>query len=108
MYISYYPDLAVPGAVDTVGAFARAAVDHGARRLVLLSGRGEQEALHAEAAVQATDAAWTILRSSWMNQNFSEGNFLDDVLGGVVRLPVDAVLEPFVDADDIADVATAA
>jgi hypothetical protein len=40
-------------------------------------------------------------------QNFSEGNFLDDVLAGTVALPVGNVREPFVDADDIADVAAA-
>jgi len=48
------------------------------------------------------------VRSSWFNQNFSEGMFLPAVLGGEVALPVDDVVEPFVDADDIADVAVAA
>jgi uncharacterized protein YbjT (DUF2867 family) len=38
-YVSFFPDLAVPGAADTVGAFAELAVEHGVRRLVLLSGR---------------------------------------------------------------------
>ena len=51
---------------------------------------------------------WTILRSSWFNQNFSENFLLDGVLSGVLALPVDGVREPFVDADDIADVAAAA
>ena len=41
-------------------------------------------------------------------QNFSEGAWLDEVLAGTVALPVDHVQEPFVDADDIADVAVAA
>jgi len=107
-YVSYHPDLAAPGAVDTIDAFAAMAVGHGVRRLVLLSGRGEEEAQRCEQAVQRSGADWTVVRSSWFNQNFSEGMFLPAVLGGEVALPVDDVVEPFVDADDIADVAVAA
>src|SRR3954449_12298059 len=44
VYVSYSPDLALPGAVETVGSFAQFAVASGARRLVLLTGRGEPEA----------------------------------------------------------------
>ena len=51
---------------------------------------------------------WTVVRATWFAQNFSEGNFADDVAAGIVALPVGDVLEPFVDADDIADVAVAA
>jgi uncharacterized protein YbjT (DUF2867 family) len=107
-YISVHPDLAVPGAAETAGAFARLAADSGVRRLVLLSGRGEEGAQRGEAAVQAADADCTILRSSWFSQNFSESFLLGAVRAGVVALPVDAVAEPFVDADDIADAAVAA
>lgn len=108
VYISYFPDLAVPGAADTVGAFARLAVQRGVRRLVLLSGRGEEGAQRAEQAVQASGAETTVVRATWFNQNFSEGGFLDMVRAGDLTLPVGDVLEPFVDADDIADVAVAA
>jgi uncharacterized protein YbjT (DUF2867 family) len=108
VYVSYYPDVAVPGAADTVGEFAELAVANGARRLVLLSGRGEEGALLGEQAVQNSGADWTILRSTWFSQNFSEGNFLELVLSGEVALPTGNVAEPFVDADDIADVAVAA
>jgi uncharacterized protein YbjT (DUF2867 family) len=108
VYLSYFPDLAVPGAADTVGAFARLAVQRGVRRLVLLSGRGEEGAERAEQAVQASGADWTVVRATWFNQNFSEGGFLDGVLAGELALPVGDVAEPFVDADDIADVAVAA
>ncbi len=107
-YISYYPDLAVPGAPEAVGAFAEQAVAAGVKRLVLLSGRGEEEAERAERAVQAAGADWTIVRCSWFAQNFSEGHFLEPVLEGEVALPVNGVREPFVDVDDIADVAVAA
>lgn len=108
VYVSYYPDLAVPGAAETVGALAQQAVAQGARRIVLLSGRGEQEALDAEQAVRRAHADATILRSSWFAQNFSESFMLEELLAGEVALPVDGVREPFVDADDIADVAVAA
>ena len=108
VYVSYYPDLAVPGAAETVGAFAELAVARGAPRLVLLSGRGEHQAELAEQAVRDSGAEVTILRSTWFSQNFSESYFLDLVLAGEVALPAGDVKEPFVDADDIADVAVAA
>ncbi|TIO09808.1 NAD(P)H-binding protein [Mesorhizobium sp.] len=105
VYISYYPDLAVPGAAEAVGAFANLAVDRGVRRLVLLSGRGETEAQRAEEMLKASGADWTILRCAWFAQNFSESFLLDPLLAGEVALPVGPVGEPFVDADDIADAA---
>src|SRR5215208_7303536 len=108
VYVSYYPDLAVPGAVASVRMFAELAVEAGVRRLVLLSGRGEEEAQRAELAVQEAGAEWTILRSSFFSQNFSENFLLEPILGGEVALPAGDVPEPFVDADDIADVAVAA
>jgi uncharacterized protein YbjT (DUF2867 family) len=107
-YVTYYPDLAVAGAADTVAAFARLAVQSGTRRLVLLSGRGEQGALLAERGVADSGADWTVLRSAWFNQNFDEGFFLEHISNGEVALPVGGVWEPFVDADDIADCVVAA
>ncbi len=108
VYISYYPDLAAPGAVETTGAFAALAMSMGVRRLVLLAGRGEDEAERAEAAVRASGADLTIIRATWFMQNFSEGDFRPQVLDGYVTLPAGDMVEPFVDADDIADVAVAA
>ena len=107
-YIAYQPDLAVPGASDPIGDFARLSVGLGVKRLVLLSGRGEPEAQRSEEAVIASGADWTILRCSWFAQNFSESFMRDMVLSGEVALPVGDVGEPFVDADDIADAAVAA
>jgi uncharacterized protein YbjT (DUF2867 family) len=107
-YVSYFPDLAVPGSVDAIEAFTQAALAAGCRRLVLLSGRGEDEAQRAERALQASSADWTIVRCSWFNQNFTESYFLEPLLAGELALPADSVSEPFVDADDIADVAVAA
>jgi uncharacterized protein YbjT (DUF2867 family) len=113
VYVSYYPDVAVPGAVEAVRSFADLAVKAGVRRLVLLSGRGEPEAERAELALQevvdaSAGAEWTILRSTWFMQNFSEDFMLEHVLSGEIRLPAGDVPTPFLDADDIADVAVAA
>jgi uncharacterized protein YbjT (DUF2867 family) len=107
-YVTYQPDLAVPGALEIVQAFFAQAIATGVEKLVLLSGRGEVEAEQAEQALQATSADWTILRSSWFCQNFSESFFLDPILSGQVALPIDSVAEPFVDVEDIADMAFAA
>jgi uncharacterized protein YbjT (DUF2867 family) len=108
VYVSYYPDLAVPGAVAAVRSFAELAVESGVRRLVLLSGRGEPEAERAEAAVRDSGADPTILRSTWFMQNFSEDYMLGHVLSGEIRLPAGDVPTPFLAADDIADAAAAA
>ncbi len=107
-YVSYAPDLAMPGATDAVRAFVQRAKNHGVRRLVLLSGRGEEEAQAAERIVQESGIDWTIVRASWFYQNFSEGAFIDMVQAGRITLPADGTPEPFVDVDDIADVAVAA
>ncbi|GGD93953.1 SDR family oxidoreductase [Paenibacillus nasutitermitis] len=37
VYITYFPDLAVPGAATAIGSFAELAVSHGVKRLVLLT-----------------------------------------------------------------------
>jgi uncharacterized protein YbjT (DUF2867 family) len=108
VYVSYYPDLAIPGAVEKVGGFADLAVKQGVPRLVLLAGRGEPEAEQAEQAVRDSGADWTIVRSTWFMQNFSEDYMLNYVQSGEVALPAGDTPEPFVDADDIADVAVAA
>ena len=108
VYITYAPDLAVPGATEAIQAFVSMAVSHGVERLVLLSGRGEEEAQTCEKIVQNAGVEWTIVRASWFMQNFSEGEFLGMVLGGTIALPAADVAEPFVDVNDIADVAVAA
>jgi uncharacterized protein YbjT (DUF2867 family) len=107
-YISYSPDLAIPGATDSIQQFVDKAVEHGVTRLVLLSGRGEEEAQACEKIVQAADVEWTVVRASWFMQNFSEGEFLQLVLGGTIALPAADIPEPFIDVNDIADVAVAA
>ena len=107
-YITYAPDLAIPGATAAIRAFTARAVEKGVKRLVLLSGRGEEEAQACERIVQEAGIVWTIVRASWFNQNFSEGELLGMVLDGLIALPAADVPEPFVDVEDIADVVVAA
>ena len=107
VYLTYSPDLAVPEAPPAIQHFARMADELGIQRLVLLSGRGEAEAQRCERIVLDTNPASTVVRASWFNQNFSEGLFAEMLREGVLALPAGAVGEPFIDADDIADVAVA-
>ena len=107
MYVQHYLD-ALPGAEEILGSFAELAVANGIPRLVHLSGRGEPEAEQAAQAVRDTGAEVTTLRSTWFSQNFSESYFIDGLLAGELALPAGHTPEPFVDADDIADVAVAA
>ena len=107
VYITYQPDLGAPGAAEAVSAFAELAVESGVRRAVLLSGRNGGEAQRSEQVFQDSGLEWTIVRAGWFDQNFSEGFLLGPVLGGEVALPVGDVPEPFIDADDIADVVVA-
>jgi uncharacterized protein YbjT (DUF2867 family) len=107
-YISYHPDLAFPGAPAKIEALTKRTAEAGVKHLVLLSGRGEVNAQRCEKIVRNSGLSYTLLRASWFSQNFTESFLLEPVLGGIVALPAGNMREPFVDADDIADVAVAA
>lgn len=84
------------------------------RRFVVLSGRGIDKVgdafrgmAAAEEAVRASDAEWTILRANNFNQNFDEDLWHAPLSAGRLALPMGAVPEPFVDVQDVADVAAA-
>ncbi len=106
-YITYFPDLAFPGAADTVEEFAKLAVAMNVKRLILLSGRGEEGARDAELRIEDSGADWTLVRAAFFNQNFSE-TFVESVRHGVLAMPGGDTTEPFLDAEDIADVVFAA
>ncbi|MEU6975255.1 NmrA family NAD(P)-binding protein [Streptomyces sp. NPDC046371] len=106
-YVNYYPDLAAPGAVEAVRAFGELAVAHGVRRVTLLSGRGEPEAVAAEEALRATGVELTVVRASFFAQNFDEGLLAEGVAAGTLPFPAGDTAEPFIDADDLADVIVA-
>jgi uncharacterized protein YbjT (DUF2867 family) len=108
-YLAYQPDLALPGGLEAVSGIAAVAADAGVERAVLLSGRGEPAARECELAFLAALPSATVVRCAWFDQNFSEGAFAEAVAAGVVAVPCDrSAAEPFVDADDIAEVAVVA
>ena len=106
-YITYQPDLAVPHAEAAIKEFVRIASENGLKHIVLLSGRGEEGAQRAEDVLKSSGISWNIVRCSWFCQNFSESFMLEGILAGELVLPAGDTLEPFVDADDIADVVVA-
>lgn len=103
-----------PGWSGPVHDFVARAEASGVRRLVLLSGRGADtwgdstfglDMRDAEDAVRASRLEWTVLRPNNFDQNFSEELFHAPVVAGDLRLPAGDVPEPFIDIDDVADVA---
>lgn len=108
IYITFQPDLAVPGALDAIETLVKQARVSGVKKLVLLSGKGEREAELCEQVVIHSGLDHTIVRASWFNQNFSESFFLDPILAGHVALPNGEAKVPYVDTSDIADVAVEA
>lgn len=107
-YVTFFPDIAMPGAVEKVDALCAAAKGAGVERLVLLTGRGEHHARRGEEVVRNSGIDFTLVRAAWFAQNFSEGYLRDPILAGVLPMPGGSVPEPIVDIDDIADVAVAA
>jgi uncharacterized protein YbjT (DUF2867 family) len=107
-FVAYYPDLAAPQGADDIAALVEIAKAAGLKRMVLLSGRGESGAVRAENVLRNSGLGFTILRSAFFNQNFSEGLMYPGVMGGVLALPAGSRAEPFVDVDDIAEIAASA
>lgn len=107
-YVTYFPDLAFPGAVEKLEAFTKVAAASGLQHLVLLSGRGEHHARLGEDVVRHSGIPFTLVRSAWFAQNFSEGYLRDPILGGILPMPGGDIAEPIIDIDDITDVAVAA
>jgi uncharacterized protein YbjT (DUF2867 family) len=105
------PYASAPGRAR-IPAFVADAVAAGVRRLVLLSAPGADDEGHplhvAEQAVRSSGADWTILRPTWFAQNFSESFWRPGILDGTLSLPTGDGRTPFVDADDIAEVAASA
>lgn len=106
-YVTYHPDLALPRAEATIKEFVKVAHENGLEHIVLLSGRGEEGAERAENALKESGISWNIVRCSWFSQNFSENFMLEGILADELVLPEGDTIEPFVDTDDIADVAVA-
>ncbi|MCP2259826.1 Uncharacterized conserved protein YbjT, contains NAD(P)-binding and DUF2867 domains [Streptoalloteichus tenebrarius] len=110
----YLVDSQTATAAEEMRAFVARAQASGVRRLVLLSARvwgelGDEAWLATENAVRESTVEWTVLRPTWFAQNFGEEALLVDALNqGELRLPTGEGREPFIDAEDIAEVAVAA
>ncbi len=104
IYITFQPDLAVPGAFEAIQDLMTEAKRQNIKKVVLLSGKGEKEAERCEQVVINSGLDHAIVRASWFNQNFSESFFLEPIQQGFVALPQADVEVPYVDANDIADV----
>lgn len=103
-YIAYTPDFTHPRAVERLRSFAEHARRCRVERLVLLSGRGDNDARRSEEAVRTAGIPTAVIRSAVFAQNFSEHFFHGPVLDGLVAVPAAEVAEPFLDIDDLADV----
>ena len=108
-YVTYYPDLAFPGAPEAVAEVVERMARSGVRRFVLLSGRGEPEAQRAEEKVaevaEQYGAEWGVVRCAFFMQNFDESLFAASLDAGHLAFSAGAVREPFLDLEDVADVA---
>ena len=107
-YITFQPDLAIPSAEQSIRDLVELSAELGLQHLVLLSGRGEDGARRAELVLEQSGLDWNIVRANWFMQNFSESFMIEGILNGELMLPADDIVEPFVDVDDIAEVAVAA
>jgi len=111
---AYLVDSQLSDAATLLSSFSKLAVSSGVERLVLLSARdwvapAGEEKLPCERVVRESGAEWTILKPAWFAQNFSEDSFFrGQVADGEVVMSTGDGVEPFIDADDIADVAVAA
>jgi len=104
-YVTYYPDLAVPGSKEAITYLVKVAERTGLKKLVILSGRGEPEAQECELITLNSDIDTVVVRVDWFMQNFSEYFFLDPIKAGVLAVPQAETRIPFIDLDDVADVA---
>ena len=107
-YVTYFPDLAFPGAVEKVAALCETAKTTGLDHIMLLSGRGEHHAKLGEEAERNSGLDYTLVRAAWFAQNFSEGYLRDPILAGILPMPGGMIQEPIIDIEDIADVVVAA
>ncbi|MFB9430142.1 NAD(P)H-binding protein [Streptoalloteichus tenebrarius] len=105
--------LVAPDDPAPVRDFVDEAVTAGVGRFVVLSGRGidhigpgfGEGMIEAERAVRASGVEWTIIRPNNFDQNFDEDLWHAPLREGRLALPIGEVPEPFVDVEDVAEVA---
>jgi uncharacterized protein YbjT (DUF2867 family) len=108
-YVAYAPDLTFPGAPESVAEVVERMARSGVRRIVLLSGRGEPEAQRTEQLLaeiaERHGAEWGVVRCAFFMQNFDESLFAEPLASGRLGFSAGSVREPFLDLEDVADVA---
>ncbi len=104
VYVNYHPDYAFPGAIENLTHFTRVAASCSVERIIILTGRGEHYAQRGEDVIAKSGLDYTIVRSAWFAQNFSEGSLWEPAMEGVVPMPGGDLEEPIIDIDDLADV----
>ena len=104
IYVTYQPDLAVPGASDAIRHLMDVASKKNVKKVVILSGKGEVEAQKCEQIVANSGLDYTLVRASWFMQNFSESFLLDPIIAGEIALPQANAKVPYVHTSDIAEV----
>ncbi|MFI0469731.1 NmrA family transcriptional regulator [Saccharopolyspora sp. 5N102] len=90
-------------------------VASGVRRFVALSGCGIglvppepfKSGVAAQEALRDSGAQWSIIRPNNFNQNFDERLWRAPLRAGLLALPIGSAPEPFIDVQDVADVAAA-
>jgi uncharacterized protein YbjT (DUF2867 family) len=106
--------MVAPAQVGPAPEFVARAQAAGVQRLVLLSGRGADtwgdspfglDMRSAEEAVRGSALEWTVLRPNNFAQNFDEDLFHAPLVAGELALPAGETPEPFIDIEDVADVA---
>jgi len=106
--------MVAPAVVGPAPEFVARAEAAGVQRLVLLSGRGADtwgdsrfglDMRSAEEAVRGSALEWTVLRPNNFAQNFDEDLFHAPLVAGELALPAGETPEPFIDIEDVADVA---
>ena len=102
VYVVIPPNLAFADMPQRLKAFLTYCEAVRVRRIILLSGRGEDEAAKIEEVALSNAIPTTVLRASWFAQNFSEGYFVEGVVNGQLAIPSKLVREPFIDTRDIA------
>ncbi|SHG16899.1 NAD(P)H-binding protein [Pedobacter caeni] len=99
-----HPDTSMPEAQGQLKELVAQLVQQPISKVVLLSGRGQESVEKCEEMLMNSPQEWTIVRSAWFNQNFSEGHFGYGIKSGELAFMAGPVKEPFVDLDDLTDV----
>ena len=108
-YVTFAPDITFPGAPDAIAEVVERMARAGVRRFVLLSGRGEPEAQLAEETGDRDrgEVRRRLGRRTLrlLHAELRRGPLRPEFEAGHLAFSAGAVREPFLDVEDVADVA---